>query len=67
MTKSTEKLPKRIHNIKFDNQNLLTSYDRLADSVYLQVSNLCTIQIMFKDEMLSLREKTLDLGITCAE
>ena len=57
MSKSIEKLSERIHTVKFDNQNLLKSYDRLADRVSLQEGNLHTIQIMSKDEVLSLKEK----------
>ena len=57
MSKGTEKLSERIHTVEFDNQNLLKSYDRLADRVSLQEGNLHTIQIMSKDEMLSLKEK----------
>ena len=36
---------------------MLKSYDRLADRVSLQDGNLHTIQIMSKDEVLSLKEK----------
>ena len=63
MPKGTEKLSERIHTVEFDNQNLLKSYDRLADRVSLQEGNLHTIQIMSKDEMF--KGKTSDLGITC--
>ena len=55
--KGTEKLAERIHNVEFDNKNLLKSYARLADKVSLQDGNLHAIQIMSKNEMLSLKEK----------
>ena len=56
-SKGTEKLSERIHTVKFDNQNLFKSYDRLADRLSLQEGNLHTIQIMSKDKMLSLNKK----------
>ena len=57
MSKGTEKLSERIHTVEFDNQNLLKSYDKLADRLSLQDGNLHAIQIMSKDEMLSLKKK----------
>ena len=59
MSKDTEKLSERIHTVEFDNQNLLKkkSYDRLSDGVLLHEGNLHTIQIMSKDEVLSLKDK----------
>ena len=57
ISKSTKKLSERIHTVEFDNQNLLKCYDRLADRVFLQDGNLHTIQVMFKNGMLSLKEK----------
>ena len=50
MSKGTEKLSEIVHTVEFYNQNLLKSYDRLADRVSLQEGNLYTIQIMSKDE-----------------
>ena len=43
MSKGTEKLSGRIQSVEFDNQNLLKSYDKLADRVSLQDGNLYTI------------------------
>ena len=57
MSKDTEKLSERIHTVEFDNQSLLKSGNRFADRVALQECNLHTIQIMSKDEMLSLKVK----------
>ena len=57
MSKGTEKLSERIHTVEFDNQNLLKSYDRLADRVSLQDGNLHAFQVKSKDEVLSLKEK----------
>ena len=57
MSKGTEKLSERIHTVEFDNQNLLKYYHRFADRVPVQEGNLCSIQIMSKDETLYLKEK----------
>ena len=57
MSKGTEKLFERIYTIEFDSQEWLKSYDRLTDRVSLQKGSLYTVQIMPKDEMLSLKEK----------
>ena len=57
MSKGAEKLSERIHTVKFDNQNLLKCHDRLADGTSLQDDNPHTIQVMSKNEVLSLKEK----------
>ena len=57
MSMGTEKLSERIHTVEFDNQNLLKSFDRLADRASHQEGNLNTIQIMSRDKMISLKEK----------
>ena len=46
------KLSERIHTAEFDNQNLLKSYDRLADRVSLQDGNLHATQVMAKHEVI---------------
>ena len=56
MSKHAEKLSERIHTFDFENQNLLKSYDKLADGISLQEGNLHTIQLIPKDEKLSLRK-----------
>ena len=63
MSKGVEKVSDRIHTIEFDNQNLLKSYFSLADRVSLKDSSRHAIQILFKNVMLSLKEKpqTLEL------
>ena len=44
MSKDTEKSSERINTVESDNQNLLKSYDRLEDRLFLQEDNLHTIQ-----------------------
>ena len=44
ISKGTENLSEIIHTVEFDNQNLLKSYDRLADRLSLQGGNLYAFQ-----------------------
>ena len=46
MSKATEMLFDKIHTAEFDNQNLLKSYDRLADRVPLQDGKLHAIHVL---------------------
>ena len=57
MLKGVETLSERIHAADFNNQNLLKSYDRLTDKVSLQEGNKYAINIISKDEWLSLLDK----------
>ena len=50
-----------IRSVEFTNQNLLKSYDMLMDKVSLQKGNVHVIQVISKNEMLSLLDKFLTL------
>ena len=56
LQKGTEILSEKIHTVEIHNQNLLKSYDKLADRIFLKEGNLHTIQIISKDEKISLIE-----------
>ena len=57
MSKGAEKLSERIHNVEFDNQNLLKSCCKLAHRGSLQVGDLHIIEIISKNDKLSLMEE----------
>ena len=57
MSKGAEKLSERLHTVEFHNQNLLKIYNRITDKVSFQEDNMHAIQIMFKDETLSLLDE----------
>ena len=50
----TERFSERIHTVETDNQNLLKSYNKPADTTFLLENNLQAIQITSKDEEISL-------------
>ena len=52
MMEGAETLSERIHAVEYNNQNLLNSYNILADKVSFQEGNMYTIKIMSKDETL---------------
>lgn len=58
MSKGAETLSERIHAVEFKNWNLLKCYDRLIDKVSLQEGNMHAIKIMYKDETVSLLDKS---------
>lgn len=58
----SEKLYERIHTVEVNDQNLLKSYDKLADRTFLLEGNLQAIQNISKDEKISFMEKPKDLG-----
>ena len=57
----TERLSEGIHTVEIDNRNLLKSYDKLSDRTSLQEGNQHAIQIIAKDEEISLMEKFKNL------
>ena len=69
MTEGAETLSERIHAVEYNNQNLLNSYNRLADRVSFREGNMYTIKIMSKDETLSLLDKfhTLESSVRAFE
>ena len=54
MMEGTETLSERIHALECINKNMLNSNDRLTHRVSLQKGNIYAVEIMSKDEMLSL-------------
>ena len=57
MTVGTETLFKRICSAECINQTLLKGYDRLIDRMSLQKGNVHAINIMSKDEILTLLDR----------
>ena len=56
-TEGTETLSERICAVKYINQSLLNSYERLMNKVSPQKGNMYTIKIISKDETLSLLDR----------
>ena len=54
MMEGSKTLSERIQAFECINKNMLNSYDRLTYRVSLQEGNIYSIEIMSKDEMLSL-------------
>lgn len=63
MQNVVEKLFERIHTFKFNNLNLVKSYKRLTNRVYLQKGNMHAIHIMSNNETLSLLKKNHTLEV----